>query len=297
MPIQARSRKGFEQLMTRPDLRFFCLRGFMKSGTNWLGSLLDRHRQVSCRGEYHWHEILGPILDKKANMSLLEDVDFRRFLIQQLRSVVRRTLSRNLPNEIVLAGDRTPHTIAPLILNAPHIVLIRDGRDVLVSRAFHLFNRPTVTAMFQRSKKMATSLTEFQKDKWYFKENPAALLAEPEFVIQTAKWWVAQQESDRRTLKHYPNLPVRFVQYETLLERTQEITDELFEFLGVDPALAAPIEGSLQPGFETEQPDQFLRKGEAGDWVNYFTDENKRTFKQFANEELIRQGYVANDQW
>ena len=72
---------------------------------------------------------------------------------------------------------------------------------------------------------------------------------------------------------------------------------ELFKFLDVDPTRCAKIEGALKPGFEKERPTEFLRKGVVGDWVNYFTDDTKKWFKDEAGEELITQGYAANDAW
>ncbi len=33
----------------------------MKSGTNWLGSLLASHQAISVVGEFHWHELAQPL--------------------------------------------------------------------------------------------------------------------------------------------------------------------------------------------------------------------------------------------
>jgi hypothetical protein len=187
--------------------------------------------------------------------------------------------------------------VEPLILRAPHIVIIRDGRDVLVSRAFHLFNRPDVTGLFQRSPRMAESLREFQQDKWFFKTHPERLLEDEELVRFTVRWWIEQLQSDRQSVERHPQIPIKFVRYEDLLRDTQAITDDLFRFLGVDPEQAPLIEGNLTPGFSKEDPHRFFRKGEAGDWVNYFTDQTKNWFKEIGNDELITNGYVADDSW
>ncbi|MEZ6095261.1 MAG: sulfotransferase domain-containing protein [Pirellulaceae bacterium] len=276
---------------------FFCLRGYMKSGTNWLGGLLDRHPHVSCRGEYHWEEMLGPYLSNSANMTLLHDESYKSLLIRQMRGMIRHMMQHDVGPEIQVVGDRTPHEIAPVILHVPHISIIRDGRDILVSRAFHLFNRPDVTKIFKRNRQMAASLEAFQNDKWFFRNNPERLLESDELVEYTARWWVEHLESDRRTVEKYPDLKVRFLKYESLLKNTQSLTDELFEFIGVDPSLAPPIEGKLEPGFKAESPDKFFRKGESGDWVNYFTDRTKEVFKGIANDELVLQGYVQDADW
>ena len=279
------------------DHRFFCLRGFMKSGTNWLGGLLDRHPHVSCQGEYHWEEMLGGIFSGQSRSLPLREPESRNFLLQQLQSVVRKSVAFGMPDDIRVIGDRTPHGIEPIILDVPHIVIVRDGRDVLVSRAFHLFNRPDTTGLFELSATMRDSLASFQTDKWFFKTHPELLLTEPEFVRDTIRWWAEHQQRDQAAIEKHPDLPVRFVQYEDLLQDTNSTCDALFNFLGVEPDLAPEIKGHLKPGLKEEQPDKFLRKGQAGDWENYFTEQTKIWFKEIANEELVRLGYAENDQW
>ena len=269
----------------------------MKSGTNWLGGLLDRHPHVSCRGEYHWEEMLGSLFSGGSRSLLLREDTSRNFLLQQLRDAVCRSMAFGMPSGVRVIGDRTPHGIEPVILQVPHIVIIRDGRDVLVSRAFHLFNRPDTTGLFESSATMRENLASFQKDKWFFKKNPDRLLAEPEFVRDTIRWWAEHQQRDQTAAAKHPDLLVRFVQYEHLLRSTEAISHELFDFLGVDPNLASKIQGTLKPGLKEEQPDKFLRKGQAGDWKNYFTEQTKIWFKEIANDELVRLGYVENDRW
>ena len=39
--------------------RFFQLRGFMRSGTNWIGNLLNLHPHICCTGEYHFDVMDG----------------------------------------------------------------------------------------------------------------------------------------------------------------------------------------------------------------------------------------------
>lgn len=276
--------------------RFFCLRGFMKSGTNWLGGLLDRHPDVSCRGEYHWHLMLQPLLERQSLMCSTHHKETWQQTLRIFREAVQRSMAAQSDPRAKVLGDRTPHTIDPLVLKAPHIVIVRDPRDVLVSRAFHIFNQPQITQLFKRHPDLQASLERFQANKWHFQENPDQLLSNSEMVRLTGQWWSQQQVSDRR-LSQSGRVPVRFVKYEELHERTSEISAELFEFLSVDPALAPPIQGNLAPGFSTENPDKFLRKGAVGDWQNYFTDQTKNWYKEVVGEELIRWGYETNDRW
>ncbi len=272
----------------------------MKSGTNWLGSLLASHPQVGCVGEFHWQEF-AEALEK--NMDRLPVyVDYQRQDLKQMartgfEQMVRSCLDKAEPHCKVV-GERTPHTLRPLILrDAPHISIIRDGRDVLVSRAFHLFNYPEVHRLFERIPSMAKDFEEFQQNPWFFKEHPEMLLRHEAMVKESVRWWCEHLASDRHTMDDMPFLNVRFLRYEDLHADTQGQRDALFDFLGVDKSQAAPIAGDLQPGFSDERPDQFFRKGKIGDWRNYFTDQTREWFKEVGGQELIRQNYESSNDW
>ncbi len=279
------------------DLRFLAVRGFMKSGTNWLAALLNRHPAIECRGEYHWQEIFQPLLNRRGTSVFRDPADFD-FAVGAFRDMVRSCLRQRASRGVLYAGDRTPHSLAPLIIpEAWHVSMIRDGRDVLVSRVFHLFNNPDVTRMFQRNADLKRSLAEFQRDPWFFRREPNRLLENEELVRVSATWWREHLESDRQTVAEHPELKIRFVRYEDLHARTDELCNDLYRFLELDPAFAEPLEGNLTAGFGEERPDQFLRKGAVGDWTNYFNDHSRRWFNESAGEELIRQGYAENVNW
>ena len=279
------------------ETRYFCLRGFMKSGTNWLGALLSSHEEISVTGEFHWEELAGP-LNRLMQQDLYEAEGLKQKTRVEFQEFVKRCLVNAAEPGASLIGDRTPHTLAPVILpDSPHVSIVRDGRDVLVSRAFHLYNNANVHQMFHRVPEMKKDHQRFVENPWYFKENPGQLLRHEALVRESVCWWRKHLESDRNTVSKHPYLSVRSVRYEDLHQDTAKVRAELFEFLGVDPGKATEIEGMLKPGFREERPNDFFRKGSVGDWENYFTDQTRRWFKQYAGEELVRQGYEASNNW
>jgi hypothetical protein len=195
-----------------------------------------------------------------------------------------------------LIGDRTPTTIDPVILTgAPHIVMVRDCRDVLVSRMFHLFNHPRVTGIFERYPEMQQRLLQFQQDRWFFRNRPEELLAHEEIVRDSARQWARHQVADRECVTRHPALPVRFIKYEDLHADFDTQVRSLFDFLQIQPPTSLP--DVLRPGHDSEQPDRPNRKGKVGDWKQYMTDQAQDWIHQEAGQELIRQGYVDSDGW
>ncbi len=47
----------------------------------------------------------------------------------------------------------------------------------------------------------------------------------------------------------------------------------------------------------TESRSNFLRKGQAGDWKNHFTNKAAEVFDRYVGEDLIRLGYENNREW
>ena len=287
-------------MFSKMDKQFFCIRGYMKSGTNWLGSLLSSHEEVDCVGEFHWQQIVAPAnrAIRKLPIYSQDDGSQAEQLRAGLENLTKQLLLSGAHPKATLIGDRTPHTIEPVVIRgAKHICIVRDGRDVLVSRAFHLYNNPDSHRLFERFPELELLRQKFASDPWYFKNHPDDLLGHEAMVRESARWWRDHQQSDREACEKYPNLPVLKVRYEDLHADVQAERHKLFEFLGVNPRRCAQISGHLKAGFKEERPNEFLRKGSVGDWENYFTDQTRRWYKEEAGEELRLQGYVTGADW
>ncbi|MFT7629483.1 MAG: hypothetical protein ACI87E_000481 [Mariniblastus sp.] len=278
--------------------RFFCLRGFMKSGTNWLGSLLSSHESISVVGEFHWQDIVSRFNESLKRLPVYEEEEYKEHARCQLEDMIRNCAAEQAEPTATLIGERTPHSIIPVaIRNVPHISIIRDGRDILVSRAFHLYNSSNVHRLFERIPAMAETHRHFKADPWFFQKNPDQLLNQETMVRESMAFWREHLKQDQLAVELYPKLPIRFVKYEELHRDTQGERAKLFKFLDVDPSRAANIEGVLRAGFKTERPSEFLRKGVVGDWQNYFTDDTKKWFKEEAGQQLIDFDYESSLKW
>ena len=285
------------------DFRFYCVRGYMKSGTNWIGGLLTTHESVSCRGEYHLERIAKATQETIEKYSIysnpaMPELDVR--LRTEMEKAYQRMLAATAAPGATVIGERTPCRIEPMSMpSAPQIVIVRDGRDVLVSRMFHLFNRPQTHRMFDRFPEMQATLAAFQADPWYFRDHPEELLKEKRFVLETARAWNDHVIADSETAARMSEHPIKFVRYEDLHADVEGQRKLLFEFLGVDPKRCGEIKGRLQPGFgqRDEAPQEFMRKGAIGDWQNYFNDQTRKWFKGVANEALVRFDYVTGMDW
>ncbi len=278
--------------------RFFCFRGFMKSGTNWIGNLVNLHPQISCVGEFHWESLYQTFQRDLRNLPIMQNRNVRMSVRSHLFKMIQQSLVDLADPEATVIGDRTPHTIRPIIIpNAPHITLTRDGRDVLISRIFHLYNFPEVSRVFERFPHMQERLQRFKQDPWYFHGHPEQLLDNEELVTESMRWWREHLESDRAMIKRHKTLRVLSLKYEDFHADVEGQRRRMYEFLEVDPDLAAPIPDNIQPKLHEERPNEFNRKGQIGDWQNYMTAQARRWINDAAGGELRRQGYIESLDW
>jgi hypothetical protein len=304
--------KPIEVAPKRADHGFFFVRGHPRSGTNWVGALLNLHPNINCFGEFHFEDIRNAIDNLQSQpwqitaRDPLKTVMDRCFEDMVKKSIL--TLVERKP-QAYWVGDRTPRGLRVFVEHAPHFLIIRDGRDVLVSWTFHVLRmrphvldvivppdiRPGFNNLYER----------FQADKEHFAKHPQELLSDEGWVRLIAGRWANWMRADGGAIDRIrandkgAQCPLMVIRYEDLHADVEGGRRRMYEFLGEDPAKALPLsdESKTTAGFDKEDPQSFWRHGQVGDWQKYTNNRFKRWFKEAAGEALIEQKYERDLNW
>ncbi len=294
---------------TRPG--FFFVRGHPRSGTNWVSNLLNLHPRVSYTGEFHFETIYNAVHRTKAvSWQLTGREPIRSELEAAFGDMVRRCVAaacREHRPDATWFGDRTPSDLLYWMPGARYIWILRDGRDVAVSWTFHQLRKGR--EVIEQSIPAAASAhlldmaDQFQHNPELFTKRPELLLADEAWVRHIARTWDRRFRSDTGAARHIerPDVDgdILRTRYEDLHTDTEAQRLRMFQFFDLDPAEAQPISADsfTAAGYKTPDATTYRRKGEVGDWVNYFTDKAKAWFGQVASESLVAAGYAKDEHW
>lgn len=299
---EAHDAQAAAQPLNTQRLRYFFINGHPRSGTNWLSALMNLHPDIYCHGEFHFH-ILRQAMDGFTSLPwyVAHNEPVRSEAESAFHDLVRRCLAIQATKKphATVVGDHTPRTMRAFLPDAAYLLIRRDGRDVVTSWTYHLVRtgKPEVVAEPIRHflETALKALTDSSREAHYAAGR--ALLANEHWVRHFAASWAYHVQRDEQACvdwreKHYARvLPIR---YEDLHADTHAWRARIYEFLGVDPAKARPIDAQSKtaPGFGREDPKSFYRKGEVGDWVNHFTADTERWFMAEAEPALRVLGYL-----
>ncbi len=282
---------------------YFFVRGHPRSGTNWVGRLLNLHPRICCQGEYHFQIFLQALQAFGAHDHQLGSrppvrVEARRAMHDLIRRCMR-AMSASRP-EATHLGDRTPSELRPVLPRGRAILVVRDGRDVLVS--FTLHNLRGAGFQMQRepfASELAPLRKQFADDPELFRKHPERLLAHEGWVRFAARHWAARVMGDleRAERMRADGTPVLMVRYEDLHADVEAQRARMYEFLGLDPHEALPVdEGEdTTPGFAREEdPTALRRRGVVGDFLRYFDERVMEWFHDEASEAMRMLGYEMN---
>ena len=303
---QAQGAAGTEHALT-----CFFLRGHPRSGTNWVSRLLNLHPRIHCTGEWHLSTLLGAV-DSITTRPFMVSArpPYKRIIRDGFRGIVRDCLRASADDrpQVTHVGDRTPAPLGEVFEGDKHILVLRDGRDVLVSFTYHnLSGKGVQLREGPLARAMKPALDRFKADPTYFTHHPAELLACEAWVRFAASRWAQRARRDRATTQRLNGSDaeqgprVHTVRYEALHADVGAQLASMLRFLGLDPTQAAPVgsaEGTAPGGgVTTEDPNAYRRKGVSGDWQKYFTPDVTRWFKDEAGQALIDLGYESSEAW
>lgn len=290
--------------------KFFFVCGHSRSGTTWVAKVLDLHPRIKCRGEFHF-EVLRAGFDEfiQRRFHLAHRGQMRRVAEQCFEDTVRRLMAnpagRRKKPRVEWLGDRTPRPLRALLPNSPHIYMHRDGRDVAVSYTIHQLRTRGMDAGSPRWRDELEPLRRaVRENPRFFKEQPERLFENEPWIRHVARKWARRVANDLAEADRMreSGLAVRVYRYEDMRREPEQTRADMYRFLSVDPAEAAPLqEGRTAAGFASENPTGKDRRGDVGDWANYAVGESaprfRRAFKEEAGELLVRLGYERDDLW
>jgi len=178
------------------------------------------------------------------------------------------------------------------------VTLWRDGRDISVSFYYHclipngignqaLINHVSRYLNFKDPGDIQNNLPDFLE--LMFSNKSRHVFSWPKYV----DYWLSKNN-------------VIFTHYEKLLDSPEEELRKILHLLGYSNIARSTLlhaidkysfskQSGRNPG--NENPSSFLRKGVAGDWVNYFSSESSEIFNHYAGKQLILLGYENDSSW
>lgn len=178
------------------------------------------------------------------------------------------------------------------------IVLVRDGRDVMVSWYFHC------TVKYVEGNSALVDIVSRDLNLADPRDVQANL---PRFIEYSFERQRHPRFSWTQFVRAWESEPAAvLVRYEDLrLHTAEELTRVVASLNGATPDPTRVAEAVEIHRFEKmaqrkageEDRTSFLRKGVAGDWVNHFTPEARAVFEHYAGPELIRLGYEKDSSW
>ncbi len=291
-------RRRCERIRQVLSRRIFFVVGAQKSGTTWVQKLLDAHPEIVCSGEGHFADWaaagLGKFLDNyNSGLALVAERVYQNepyygpieaedaeYLIAALAALLWS--QRAIPEGVKCIGDKTPAQarflprLQRIFPGARFIHIVRDGRDVLVSRVKH-------------AQRVVTQVVRGNPDEYGFSAR----------TEEYARDWARTVGSAAAFAQRHPAV-CHTVTYEALKQDAEGTLEEIFRFLEVDPSADVvarcrdagsfeTLSGGRKPGEEDTR--SFLRKGVVGDWRNHLDEATLEAFERIAGPLMTELGY------
>jgi hypothetical protein len=275
------------------------VRGSPRSGTNWVGALLNLHPHISCTGEFHLEHVFNAKHEIQAlPWQLVAQEPVRSALDRAFQNLLRECIEAGCPKKpgVRWIGDRTPREMLDICPGGRFFWIVRDGRDVMVSWTRHLLRKGpelirAVIPPHAGREEMLALAAELQGDARLLDHEPLRLLSVEPWVAFFAGAWARRYRSDRGCAAYFdsPQSTSRVLRlrYEALVSNLETERSRMYRFLDLDPSIA------LAPSRQTRT----LPACRQHSWAHYFSPEARSLFACRAGSELAEAGYVADQSW
>ena len=273
----------------------FFLTGAPKSGTTWLGKLLDAHPEINCRGEACVHHFGLRLVEAcksynellaKRQAVVTDSNDFPPMKWADVMTMMRTFIELRFESivdpakpDLRFLGEKDPEhamhlaNLDKLFPEAKFIHIIRDGRGVFVSAWHHNV----------RSK-------DANLDRLGFED----------FLRITAREWAERVRRAREAGKQLGNRYFE-VRYEDLVADPAIWMTRILDFLGagsspetVQACIQAASFEKLSQGRKPGEEDKasFFRKGDPDDWRTQLSPAQIQLFIGLSGSLLVDLGYL-----
>ena len=135
--------------------------------------------------------------------------------------------------------------------------------------------------------------------KYYRTYSNADMQFSPAALHKFASDWAL---TTRFILRYQKQAPDQFhlIRYEELKSDPGKVIKGVLNFLAVasgEENINAILEETDFKKLKGDDKEGFFRKGTTGDWVNYFTEEDKKLFKSRSGDLLVDLGYESDNNW
>ena len=194
------------------------------------------------------------------------------------------------------------------------ISIVRDGRDVVVSKRFHTIRMGArmhgdekfllhywlnKIVPFRIAMNILNQKINILKKGFFKKMSENKNLINHDVILKYASEWAKTAQYVNEYRLRYPS-QVKIVYYESLLSNPEAELKEIFGFLELNNQQDTVQQVIEKTAFEKKQKKgekSFFRKGGSGDWKNYFKEKDKDNFKNIAGKILIELGYEQDNAW